>query len=137
MTTFKGRCFCGAITFKTNGPVLWSGICHCDSCRRATAAPCTGFFGVRRDSVTWQGTPAQHLSSGGAVQRFYCPDCGTQLVYRSDVWPEETHLYLANLDDPTQVPPQAHFHYVERLPWLAIADDLPKFAASSDNADPL
>jgi hypothetical protein len=78
-----------------------------------------------------------HLTSGGAVQRSYCADCGTQLTYEADIWPDETHLYMANLDDPTAVTPQAHYHWGERVAWMNVTDDLPKYVASADNADPL
>lgn len=129
----QGHCLCGAIGFQSDGPVLWSGICHCESCRRATASPCTAFFGVPRQTLRWTGTTAQHLTSDGRVQRHYCPDCGTQMSYQNDLWPDEAHLYTANLLDPTLVPPKAHYHYAERLPWLVITDDLEKHAGSADS----
>ncbi|SFM52980.1 Uncharacterized conserved protein [Shimia aestuarii] len=133
----RGQCFCGQVRWETDAPVLWAGHCHCDSCRRATSAPFTSFFGVARDSVRWSGTLADYVTSGGKVRRQFCPACGTQLTYQSEAWPEETHLYAATLDDPAQFSPQAHYHWAERLPWLAIADDLPKFAASADGAEPV
>ena len=137
MTIRSGRCLCGAVTWDTGADVLWSGHCHCDSCRRATAAPMTSFFGVPRDSVTWAGPLATALTSGGAVQRQFCSRCGTQMTYQADIWPDETHLYAATMDDPTQFRAEAHYHYAERLAWLVIADDLPKYAGSADGADPL
>ncbi len=137
MADLSGRCACGAITWKTAGPVLWAGHCHCDSCRRTTSAPFTSFFGVPRKSVFWSGVLADHLSSDGRVRRQFCASCGTPMTYQSEVWPEEVHLYAASLDDPALFEPQAHFHYAEKLPWVTITDDLPKYAAASDNAEPL
>lgn len=132
-----GRCLCGAVTWRTPGPVLWAGHCHCSSCRRATSAPFTSFFGVARDSVTWQGDLSTLESSGGTVWRKFCPQCGTQMTYQSTRWPDETHLYAATLDDPAQFEPKAHFHYSEKLPWVKIGDDLPKYASTADKAEPL
>lgn len=137
MSDLSGRCLCGRIKFSTPGPILWSGICHCDSCRRATASPCTAFFGVTRDSIQWTGHPAVHETSGGTVQRLYCKDCGTQIAYRADFWPDENHFYMANLANPEAVKPQAHYHWGEKLSWLAINDDLPKYDTSSEAGDPL
>ncbi len=136
MPDITGHCRCGRVTFATTGPVLWSGICHCESCRRATASPCTAFVGVPRDSVAWAGDPKVSVSSEGTVQRLFCPDCGTQLAYQADRWRDESHLYTATLDDPNAVKPTAHFHWAERLPWLKIDDDLPKYATSADGAAP-
>ena len=59
------------------------------------------------------------------------------MTYQSTRWPTETHLYAATLDDPSAFEPRAHFHYLERLPWIMITDDLPKYAATADNAKPI
>ena len=131
-----GRCLCGKITWETSADTLWSGHCHCDSCRRASAAPFTSFFGVPRDSVIWTRMPAHYTSSPG-VRRGYCPDCGSQLFYQNEIWPNETHLYAATLDDPTVFVAGAHYHWLEKLPWINISDDLPKYANTSDNQEPI
>lgn len=91
----------------------------------------TSFFGVPRDGVTWQGEIGRVTTSPG-VERGYCPACGAQMFYRSDAWPDETHLYAAALDDPALFKPEAHYHYAERVPWLRVEDDLPKHTASAD-----
>ena len=136
MSNLTGRCACGQVTWASDGPVLWSGHCHCESCRRASSAPFTSFFGVPRTSVTWQGDIGLRPSSAG-VERGFCPGCGAQVLIRATVWPDETHLYAATLDDPSLFEPKAHFHWAERLPWVTLSDNLPKYAASADNADPI
>ena len=137
MTDLSGRCFCGGVTYRAKGPVNWAGHCHCDSCRRATSSPFTSFFGVPRDSVTWTGRLKTHPTSDGRVERGHCPTCGTQMTYQYTGWPDETHLYAATLNDPTQFTPQAHFHYAERLPWVQITDELPKYPGSTETTEPL
>lgn len=137
MTELTGRCLCGAVTWSTAAQVLWAGHCHCESCRRATASPMTSFFGVPRDSVTWRGTLVTNSTSAGTVHRRFCATCGTQMNYQADIWPDETHLYAATMDDPSQFQPQAHFHYAERLGWMEIVDDLHRYAGSADSGDPL
>lgn len=134
--TRTGRCACGSVTYSTTAADLWAGHCHCESCRRASSAPVTSFFGVPRDSVTWNGEIAVRASAAG-VQRGFCAQCGTQLYYQFDGWPDETHLYAATLDDPTQFHPTAHFHFAERVPWLTVTDDLPKYAASAETTEPM
>ena len=59
------------------------------------------------------------------------------MYYQNELWPMETHLYAASLEEPTKFSPQAHYHWAERLPWVQIADDLPKFAASAEGASPV
>lgn len=136
MAKITGRCLCGAVTYTSLGPVLWAGHCHCASCRRATASPMTSFFGVPRDGVVWIGEMGAHFTSNGKVRRQFCATCGTQMTYQFDGWPDETHLYAATLDDPAQFQPTAHFHYAEKLPWLHITDDLPKYPGSANTTEP-
>ena len=97
----------------------------------------TSFFGVPRGSVTWEGGLETHPTSDGRVQRQFCGKCGTQMTYQFEGWPDETHLYAATLDDPSQFQPEAHFHYAEKLPWLRITDDLPKYPGSANASEPL
>lgn len=137
MADITGHCLCGAVKYRSTGPVLWAGHCQCESCRRATASPFTSFFGVPRASVRWQGGLKTHPTSKGRVQRMFCATCGTQMTYQYDGWPDETHLYAATLDDPATFKPQAHFHFAERLPWVHITDDLPKYPGSADTTAPI
>lgn len=92
----------------------------------------TSFFGVPSDQVTFTGKVKTYASSPG-VLRGFCGDCGGQLFYRADRWPNETHLFAVTLDDPTMFTPQAHFYWAEKLPWLTVTDDLPKHNASEDS----
>ena len=133
----NGRCLCGEVTWETDAQPLWAGHCHCDSCRRATGAPFTSFFGVPRDSVRWSGMMTTYLSSAGQVARKFCTTCGTQMAYEYEGWSDETHLYAASLNDPSKFAPKAHFHCSEKLPWVALADDLPRYPGSADTTEPM
>ena len=90
-----------------------------------------------RDSVTWRGELAANATSDGKVIRKFCPKCGSQLTYQYEGWPTETHLYAGSLDDKSQFVPTAHFHFAEKLDWVHINDDLPKYPGSADNTEPL
>jgi hypothetical protein len=114
------------VTFAYDGPENWRGFCHCDSCRRACAAPVTAFMGVPDGQWRWTGaTPRDYASSPGVLRQF-CPNCGSQVSYRSKASPGEIHFYAALLDDPEDFAPTTHYHYDEHLPWLALTDDLKK-----------
>lgn len=137
MTKGSGRCLCGGTRFKFDpGAVLWTGFCHCESCRRATAAPVTAFFGVRASAWRWtRGRPARYQSSPG-VTRSFCPACGTPLAFESHRHGGEIHGYTATLDDPESLPPDRHFHAEEALSWLDMADELPRLTGPSQPIEP-
>ena len=70
-----GRCLCGAVPYVAIGEPLWVAHCHCESCRRATAAPLATYAGYRRDRFAYEaGTPARYQSSPG-VTRSFCGRC--------------------------------------------------------------
>lgn len=121
-----GRCLCGSVTYTFDGQPNWQAHCHCESCRRATAAPFTSFFGVSHGNWRWTGAlPASYASSPG-VTRFFCGTCGTQMAYQGRDRPDEIDLYAATLTDPGAYAPALHVHWNERLPWLTLDDGLPR-----------
>jgi hypothetical protein len=135
MTT-TGHCLCGAVTWRYEGTESWACYCHCDSCRRNCAAPVTAYLGVPLDAFTWTGeTPKTYRSSPG-VRRHFCGTCGSPMAYEADRYSGEIHLYAASLDDPAKFEPEFHVHYADKLPWLYIADDLPKYQRMA-SGDPL
>ena len=126
----RGRCLCGAVGWAYEGPENWQAHCHCDSCRRNTASPFTTFLGVPLAAFRWTGAePATYRSSPG-VRRRFCAACGTPVAYEADRYPGEIHLYAAALENPAEARPQAHVHVAEKLPWIVLADDLPKHPRS-------
>ncbi len=131
MTKRKGRCLCGAVKFEYEGPENWIGHCHCQSCRLNTASPFATFMGVPNEAYRLTGkTPASYGSSPG-VRRLYCPDCGAPVAYDADKFPDEIHFYLSALEDASGLEPQFHVFTEEKVPWITLGDDLPKYAKGS------
>ena len=131
MSANKGHCLCGAVTYEYDGPQIWRGHCHCESCRRNTASPFTSFFGVPKTAYRFTGQQPAVYSSSPGVRRLFCATCGTPIAYESDAYPEEIHFYAAGLEDPRDFKPEFHVHCAEQVPWIELADDLPRFPHSS------
>lgn len=49
------------------------------------------------------------------------------MAYEADRFPDEVHLYATSLDDPAAYSPSFHVFTSEQMPWLHLADDLPRF----------
>jgi hypothetical protein len=126
MTSTTGRCLCGAIRYRFEGMMIWTAHCHCESCRRNTASPMTTFFAAPKALFAFTGEePASFASSPGVLRRF-CRKCGTPVSYEYNGKPDEIHLYAASLDDSRDFEAQRHDFWNERVPWIAVCDDLPK-----------
>lgn len=122
-----GHCLCGRVRYRADGPVLWQKHCHCESCRRATSSPVTTFFDVADGGWRWTGEPPARYASSPGVTRFFCPTCGSPMAYRHDsAAPGEMHFLACTLDDPRDVQPEGHDFWEEHLPWLVLADGLPR-----------
>jgi len=120
-----GRCFCGAIRFKVEGPEKFACYCYCESCQRAAGAPVVAWATYSRDSFhVTQGAMHWHRSSPG-VTRGICNTCGSSVTYENENRPGEIDLSLNCLDDPTIPVLRAHIWTEDKQPWMSISDDLP------------
>ncbi len=124
-TVLHGGCLCGAVRYKTLGPPLDSGSCHCRSCRKASSAPELPYaqFAVANFEIV-RGWPANYRSSPD-VTRSFCRHCGSPLTYRHTAHPDRLDIMTCSLDDPDAVPPLYHVWISQRPAW--IADGLPAF----------
>lgn len=128
----RGHCLCGDVAFEYSGPENWRGHCHCESCRRNCSAPFTTFMGVPRTAFRWTGkAPGVYQSSPG-VRRLFCAHCGTPMAFEADRYPDEIHLYAASLEESSGFVPDFHVHWAEKVPWVQLADDLPKYPHSGN-----
>jgi hypothetical protein len=123
-----GGCQCGAVRYRTSGEPFVVALCHCMSCRRANAAPAVAWIMFQQSQVAFTGkAPAVYKSSPGA-ERSFCPSCGTQICFTADYIPGLIDLTVGSLDHPEKVAPALHYWESKRLPWLRLADDLPRHA---------
>jgi len=122
-----GHCLCGQTRFTATGPPRWVAHCHCESCRRATGAPITTYASFKADGFTFAGEPPQVYESSPGVRRRFCARCGSPLTYDADRWPGEVHVHVSALERPGAVQPRLHAYVGERIPWLELHDDLPRF----------
>lgn len=125
-----GRCLCGAVRFLARGEPRWIAHCHCESCRRATSAALVTYAGFAIEDVIWSGLDRAKFSSSPGVERSFCPRCGSPLSFSGERWPGEIHLFAVSFDDPGKLLPTVHVHAGEQLPWLQLADGLPRFATT-------
>jgi hypothetical protein len=123
----SGGCQCGTIRYQISGEPIVAAICHCSMCRRANAAPAVAWAMYDRSQVTFiKGSPTIYKSSPDA-QRGFCQVCGTQVSFTADYIPGLIDITIGSLDRPEMVTPTLHYWDSLRLPWVRIADELPKF----------
>lgn len=126
-TEIAGSCLCGALRFAIAMPSLWCAHCHCSMCQRAhgsafvtwVGVPTQGFRLIEASSLVW-------FNSSPGAQRGFCRDCGSSLLFRSERWPGEIHVTLANLHAPIDRAPQVHVFHDSHVAWVELGDQLPR-----------
>lgn len=131
--TARGACLCGQVRFTARLPTKWVAHCHCTFCRRAHGAAFVtwaGFASEQFELAPDSAQPTWYASSPGA-ERGFCPRCGSPMLFRSQRWPGEMHVARALFSDPLDREPMAHVFYDTHVPWLTVADDLPRRVGTS------
>jgi len=126
-----GGCLCGDVRYAVSGPSVWSAICYCNSCTRASGGLAVGWAGFAPARFRLLKGEMRLFESTPGVRRGFCPRCGTSLTYQKDpakLPGAQDHIYITarTLDDPSAYPPEEHVLYGERVPWFHISDDLPR-----------
>ncbi len=123
----SGGCHCGAVRYQMPGAVGHHTLCHCTDCRKASGAPAVGWALVATDQIAITGETRVYESSGHG-RRHFCGRCGTGLFYTNEaIFPGQTDVQSATLDDPDALPLQAQIQTAERIGWMETVDDLPSF----------
>ena len=135
MTTpfIEGGCQCGAIRYRATGNPSNTMVCHCQSCRRVSAAPVVAWITVPADQFEFtRGRPTEFRSSA-PVMRTFCPSCGTPLTYQHADRASNIDITTCSLDDPERFPPTHHSWLGDDLNWVRFGDGLRTFQASRDD----
>jgi len=122
----RGSCFCGAIEIDALGEPFWISWDHDSDCRKAIGGPLTIWIGYKADQIIYvTGTPKTFSKTPGVVRSF-CGNCGTSIGYQDEGLPAEVYLCIGFMDAPQCFEPAAHGYWSERLPFLEMADSLPR-----------
>jgi len=129
-TMIEGGCFCGAVRYQAEGPPRRVTHCHCLHCRRTSGAPFLTWaeFDPEHFKIV-KGTPAR-CETRPLVTRQFCAACGTQLTFQDAEEPGSIDVTVASFDAPDEIIPEDHLWCDRMLPWIRLADQLPRYALS-------
>jgi hypothetical protein len=92
-------------------------MCHCVTCRRASAAASVAWLTFDRARFEiLSGHPHIYRSSQGVVRQF-CGICGSQLFYETSASPASIDVTTASMDNPSLFPPTAEVWLEHRMAW--------------------
>ena len=125
MSSYKGACFCGAVTLECIGEPVMMGYCHCRSCRSWSAGPVNAFTLWKPEQVKITAG-AEHVGMFAKTpnsERQFCKLCGGHLM-TNHPGADFVDVYAATIPD-LKYAAAIHVHYGETV--LSMKDGLPKF----------
>ncbi|MBW3098046.1 GFA family protein [Pseudohoeflea coraliihabitans] len=123
-----GGCLCGAVRFRTEGPLRAVIACHCGQCRRQS-----GLYYAATDvddtclTIDDQAGMLCWYHSSNQAARGFCKRCGSALFWRARKR-ERTSILAGAFDPPTGLQMAAHIYCADKGDFYTIADGLPQHA---------
>lgn len=115
----RGSCLCGEVEYEVSRLDSPIGHCSCHTCRKAHSAAFNSGAGVKRENFRWvkgQDKLSSYESSPGKL-RYFCSNCGSQLVADKQGQPHVI-LRVATLDEDPGQKPALQIWQSHEVPWL-------------------
>ena len=122
--TFKGGCFCGAVTYEMTAKPMFVHCCHCTDCQCQTGSAFAINALIETSHVTLKkGKPVRvtmPTDSGSPHDIYRCPKCATALWsdYGRRGW--ALFLRVSTLDKPHRIRPDVHIFMRSKVPWVRL-----------------
>ena len=127
--SLSGGCACGGIRYETDADPILMLNCHCRDCQRATGSAYAAFVMVPKTAVRLEGEPSYHCrvgDAGKAVERGFCPTCGSPVMTILERLPHLLGLQAGSLDDPSRYKPAMDIFIASAQPWDHLHPDTQK-----------
>jgi hypothetical protein len=125
-----GSCLCGAVSFRTRGPLRGVVYCHCSQCRRQTGhvVAATSARGADIDieggeSLTW-------YAASDDAKRGFCGICGSVLFWKHNQL-DRISIMAGAFARPSGLVGESHIFVADKGDYYEICDGLPQFERSS------
>ena len=126
--TRTARCSCGKLSVETTDEPAIVIACHCTECQRRTGS----VFGVGayfpKAQVKISG-PSKSYTRPGAegrkMRNSFCPECGTNLYWESELLPGAYGIAVGAFLDPSFPAPARSVWEVNRHYWIHLGAEIP------------
>lgn len=127
---YSGRCACGRLTYRVEGPPVVVVQCHCDECRRISGTGhSVGAMFRFSDFVVYGKVSEFKYSSrnGNEVTKGFCPSCGSAVFGTNTGSQGYVTLSLGTMNDASGLTVQAVVFARDRQSWDRLGDEVAIF----------
>ena len=131
MARIEGGCLCGRVRYSADAEPAFAGVCHCSDCQKFSGSAFSTVVALPAPALKTIGTLKTFTkpgSSGQAVHRRFCPECGSGLIDEADALPGVAMINAGTLDDPSWVKPVSEIYCDSAQPWVQLSGEMARFA---------
>jgi hypothetical protein len=131
MREMIGGCLCGQVRYSANADPGYVFVCHCERCQKQTGTAFAILVGIQKSAILIQGRLKTFHGKGDSsqpVDRSFCPECGSPIVFEAAVFPSSAFIYAGTLDDTSWLDPKVHVYCDSKERWTPIPEGSQKFA---------
>jgi hypothetical protein len=132
-----GGCQCGAIRYALHARPTGASICHCRMCQKAFGSYFAPLAGVPLSDFEVTRGEIAYFRSSDEVERGFCRDCGTPLIFHAIGSEKRISVSLGSLDDPASIQPELQYGIESRMPWFAGLPRLPGDKTTEEDDPPM
>lgn len=128
----RGKCLCGAVSYRIEGELLYLYHCHCVECRAFSGASFATNASVEASAFQLQdpGRRLRRYPVGEAGGRYFCSDCGSPIYSAASDGQDFISLHCGSLQAPPEKALDANLWTGEKCPWV----ELPQAPDNFDKA---
>jgi hypothetical protein len=130
VSTIRGSCLCGGVSYRIQPPFLFFQYCHCSRCQKNTGGAHAANIFLKIDQFEW-------VAGEDLVRRFelpsaeyyctgFCSNCGSSLP-----WLSRNRRYVlvpvGTLDEDPGCKPERNIYWESRAPWYVDVSELEVF----------
>ena len=131
MREMIGGCLCGQVRYSANADPGSDFVCHCERCQKQTGTAFAVLVGIPKSAISIQGRLKAFHDRGDSsqpVDRSFCPECGSPIVFEAAAIPGLTFVHAGTLDDTSWLDPKVHVYCDSKEKWTPIPQGTQKFA---------
>lgn len=126
MTTRKGACLCGSISYKVFSDPVSARVCWCSVCQKIASNGTVNAV-INNESLKVEGDLSEYkciAESGNEIVRRFCSNCGSHLFANSSAFPDFTVLRIGTLDDPSSIKPTMNIWSESAPAWACMNSEI-------------
>jgi hypothetical protein len=126
----EGGCLCGKVRYSADAEPAFVGVCHCKNCQKQAGTAFSIVVAIPNTALSTRGTLKtfnDRGDSGKAVNRRFCPECGSPILTEAEALPGLAILKAGTLDDASWLKPTMEIFCDSAQPWVSLGGERQRF----------